>query len=139
MDLSQDLLKYPHSHSEQLLAATILSFIAYQSNALAPLIIFLISQYIEERNFSTRQSIVYLALIFTLKIVKIFLTMHEEYILKKIGSEAFSCICYSLTEKSLTHVEYKQNELSISQKSALAQYDASKLIEYPSIYMAVIF
>lgn len=65
--------------------------------------------------------------------------MHEEYILKKIGSEAFSCICYSLTEKSLTHIEYKQNELSISQKSALAQYDASKLIEYPSIYMAVIF
>lgn len=116
-----------------------MSFIAYQSNALAPLIIYLISQYIEEGHLTVQKSVAYLAVVFLLKIVKIFLTMHSEYVLKKVGSSAFACICFSLTEKSLTRTEPTHCDLSISQKSALAQYDCSKLIEYPTLITAVYF
>jgi hypothetical protein len=116
-----------------------MSFIAYQSNATMPLIIYLISQYIHEGHLTVHKSVVFIVLIFGLKLLKIFMSMHSEFVLKKIGSSAFACICYSLTEKSLARLEYAAGELSISQKAALAQYDCSKLIEYPSILTAAIF
>jgi ABC-type multidrug transport system fused ATPase/permease subunit len=116
-----------------------MSFIAYQCNAFAPLIIYLISQYIDGGDLTINKSVIFLVLIFGLKVIKIFLTMHSEFILKKVGSSIFSCICYSLTEKSLLRIEPTKGELSISQKAALAQYDCSKVIEYPSILTAVIF
>lgn len=74
-----------------------MSFIAYQCNAMAPLIIYLISQYIEGGHLEINKSVLFLVLIFGLKLVKIFLTMHSEYTLKKVGSSIFSCICYHLT------------------------------------------
>lgn len=81
-----------------------MNFVAYQCNALAPLIIYLISQYIDSGHLYLQKSVTFLLVVFGLKIVKIFLTMHAEYTLKKVGGSIFSCICYSLTEKSLTHL-----------------------------------
>jgi ABC-type multidrug transport system fused ATPase/permease subunit len=116
-----------------------MSFIAHQCNALTPIIIYFISEYIESGQFQMQKSIMLLFLIFGLKIIKTFLTMHAEYNLKKIGGQFFSCLCYSLTSKSLKKINFAKGEPTISEISKLAQYDCSKVIEYPSILSDAVF
>lgn len=114
-----------------------MSFISHQCNAFAPLILYLISDYIRQGVFTTSKSVMFLMLIFGLKIIKIFLAMHSEFILRKVGTKVFSCICFAMTEKALAGVKKATKSLSISEVSKLAQYDCSKLIEYPMLVEAV--
>lgn len=60
--------------------------------------------------------------------------MHAEYTLRRIGQSIFSCICYSITEKSLKKNDFSNKFFSSSQTSKLMQYDCTKLIEYPYAY-----
>lgn len=74
-----------------------MSFIAHQATALTPLIIYIISEYIAQNKMKMKESVILLAIIFTLKFMRTYLTMHSEYNLKKLGSKIFTCLCYSLT------------------------------------------
>lgn len=74
-----------------------MSFIAHQATALTPLIIYIISEYIAQNRMKMKESVILLTIIFTLKFVRNYLTMHSEYNLKKLGSKIFTCLCYSLT------------------------------------------
>ncbi len=114
-----------------------MSLISYQSNAFVPLILYLISDYIREGNFTYTKSVMFLVLIFGLKIVKIYMAMHSEFNLRKIGTKIFSCICFSMTEKALLGGKKTAKSLSISEISKLAQYDCTKVIEYPLLVEAV--
>jgi hypothetical protein len=114
-----------------------MSFISHQCNAFSPLILYLISDYIKNGGFTYGKSIMFLVLIFGLKLIKIFLAMHSEFILRKVGTKVFSCICFAMTEKALAGGRKTAKSLSISEVSKLAQYDCSKLIEYPMLVEAV--
>lgn len=74
-----------------------MSFVAHQSGALVPLVIYLVAQQISNDRLSIIQSIILLLAIFCLKFMRTYLSMQSSYNLKKIGSEVFCCFCYSLT------------------------------------------
>lgn len=73
-----------------------MSFLAYQSSVLTPLVVYKISSFIDEGTFNMNISIIILALIFSLKMTRGFFTMHSEYLLKKVGGNIFCCLCHSL-------------------------------------------
>lgn len=83
-----------------------MSFIAHQATALTPLIIYIISEYIAQNKMKMKESVILLTIIFTLKFMRTYLTMHSEYNLKKLGSKIFTCLCYSLTEKSMKKIHF---------------------------------
>jgi hypothetical protein len=62
-----------------------MNFISYQCNAFVPLILYLISDYLRNENFTYAKSVMFLVLIFGLKFIKVYLAMHSEFILRKIG------------------------------------------------------
>jgi hypothetical protein len=110
-----------------------MNFISFQCNAFVPLFLYLISDYLRNENFSYAKSVMFLVLIFGLKFIKVYLAMHSEFILRKIGIKIFSCICFSMTQKALAGGKKTAKSLSISEISKLAQYDCSKdhRIPYP--------
>ena len=83
-----------------------MNFIAHQAGALTPLVIYFISQYISHNTVKTEYNIILLVVIFTLKFMRTYLTMHSDYNLKKIGSKIFCCLCYLLTEKSMKKIHF---------------------------------
>ena len=83
-----------------------MSFLAHQASALTPLVIYIISEYISSNNIKMKESVILLVVIFTLKFMRTYLTMHSEYNLKKLGSKIFCCLCYSLTEKSMKKIHF---------------------------------
>lgn len=139
MDDQKNLLKQQFIDKGEILSSTIINFIGNQTYALMPLVIYYISDYIQSGNLDTHRSTLYLFLIFGLGVIKIFCIMHAEYMLRFMGSNIFSCLCYLVTDKSLKRNDYSQHFFTIGQISKLIQYDCAKILDYPFIFSSCFF